>query len=133
MIKTLKVLGWVVGIGLIVIGVGRVVFPAATIPGSGILNATLDSESRAGGALLVGFGWAYLWAVRQSPIPVVCVRFLASVMGLLAVTRLISIVAAGMPEKTFVAAAAVEFTASALTYWYSTMGDQVSVPPDRST
>jgi hypothetical protein len=44
-------------------------------------------------------------------------------MALLAVSRVISIIDAGMPHSIFVAAAVVEFTAAALTYWYSTMGD----------
>jgi hypothetical protein len=122
MVKTLKILGWIAGISLIVLGVGRIVAPVATIPGGGTLNATLDSETRAGGALLIGMGWAYVWAVRQSAVPVTAVRFLAVVMGLLAATRLVSWAATGLPHPIFVVAAGVEFTVSALTYWYSTMG-----------
>jgi len=122
MVKTLKILGWIAGISLIALGVGRILDPVATIPGGVALNATLDSETRAGGALLIGMGWAYLWVVRQSAVPVTAARFLAVVMGLLAATRVVSWAAAGMPHPIFVVAAGVEFAVSALTYWYSTLG-----------
>jgi hypothetical protein len=120
-IRTLKVLGWVAGISLIALGIGRMLFSVATIPGGGAVNPTIDTETRAGGALLIAFGVAYVWAVRQSPIPSALLRFLAIAMALLAVSRVISIVAAGMPHWIFVVSTVVEFAAAALTYWYSTM------------
>ena len=76
-IRTLKVLGWVVGIALIALGVGRMLFSMATIPGGGAVNPTVDTETRAGGALLIAMGLAYVWAMRQSPIPSALLRFLA--------------------------------------------------------
>jgi hypothetical protein len=120
-IRTLKVLGWVAGISLIALGIGRMLFSVATIPGGGAVNPTIDTETRAGGALLIALGVAYVWAVRQSPIPSALLRFLAIAMALLAVSRVISIVAAGMPYWIFVVSTVVEFAAAALTYWYSTM------------
>ena len=123
-IRTLKLLGWVAGISLIALGIGRMLFPMETIPGGGAVNPTIDTETRAGGALLIALGFAYVWAVRQSPIPSALLRFLAITMALLAVSRVISIVAAGMPHSIFVAAAVIEFTTAALTFWYSTMGDR---------
>lgn len=121
--RILKVLGWVAGITLIALGVGRVLFSMATIPGGGAVNATVDTETRAGGALLIAFGIAYVWAMRRSPIPSTLLRFLALTMALLAVSRLISMVDAGMPHWIFVVSTGIEFTAAALTYWLATMGD----------
>jgi hypothetical protein len=121
--RILKVFGWIAGITLIVLGIGRVLFSMATIPGGGAVNPTVDTETRAGGALLIAFGIAYVWAMRRSPIPSTLLRFLALTMALLAASRLISMVDAGMPHWIFVVSTVVEFTAAALTYWYSTMGD----------
>ncbi|MCV7191470.1 DUF4345 domain-containing protein [Mycolicibacterium brumae] len=121
-VKTLKALGWVTGFALIGLGVGRIFFPSETMPGAGEMSATMDSETRAAGALLIAMGAGYLWAVRQTEIPVAAVRFLAASMGLLALTRVVSIVAVGMPDPVFAAAAGVEFAAAALTWWYSCLG-----------
>jgi hypothetical protein len=122
-IKILKLLGLVVGGALIALGVGRVLFSMTTIPGGGAVNPTVDTETRAGGALLIALGFAYIWAVRRSPIPSALLRFLAVTMALLAVARVISMIATGTPHWIFVASTAVEVTAAALTYWYSIMRD----------
>ncbi|WP_396913774.1 DUF4345 domain-containing protein [Mycolicibacterium sp.] len=122
-IRTLRVLGWIVGSCLVGLGVGRILFPVATIPGATAMNATVDSETRAGGALLIALGVGYLWAVRRSPIPATLLRFLALGMGLLALTRVVSIVATGVPHPIFVVAMVVEIVASVLTFWYSTLRD----------
>lgn len=125
-IKILRTLGAVAGIALIALGAGRVLFPIDTIPGGNALNPSLDTETRAGGALLIAFGCSYVWATCQWPIPSALLRFLAATMALLAVARVISMVDTGMPHWIFVASTAVEFTAAALTYWYSTMRDDQS-------
>jgi hypothetical protein len=122
--RTLKVLGWVVGIALIALGAGRMLFSMVTIPGGGAVNPTVDTETRAGGALLIALGVAYVWAMRQSPIPSALLRFLALTMALLAVSRVISIIDVGMPHWIFVVGGIVEFIAAVLTYWYSTMGSR---------
>jgi hypothetical protein len=66
-IRTLKLLGWFAGIALIALGIGRMLFPMETIPGGGAVNPTVDTETRAGGALLIAF--AYVWAMRRSRRP----------------------------------------------------------------
>lgn len=123
-IKTPKLLGWIVGIVLIALGISRILFSTASIPGGGPVNPTVDNESRAAGALMIAFGLAYIWAVRRSPIPLALLRLLAMTMGLLAVARVISMAVSGMPHWTFTAFAVVEFIAAAITYWYSTMGGE---------
>ncbi|OMC38093.1 hypothetical protein A5740_03155 [Mycobacterium sp. GA-1841] len=75
------------------------------------------------GIALIAFGCGYVWAVCQRTVPSALLRFLAATMALLAVARVISMVDTGRPHWIFVASAAVEFTAAALTYWYSTMRD----------
>lgn len=131
MVKILKLLGWVVGIVLIALGLGRVVFSTDTIPGSGAVNASLDSETRAGGVLLIALGAAYIWAVSRSPIPSALLRFLALTMALLAVARLISMMLTGMPHGIFLALTVIEFATAALTCWYSTMRDDRQITATR--
>lgn len=123
MLRTLKALGWVVGLSLLALGVARMLLPIDTIPGSGSLNATLDSETRAGGALLIGVGYGYIWAVRQPRIPVHMLRVLALIMAALVLSRVISAVLMGMPHPIFVVAGVVELLAAVLTLVYSTMVD----------
>ncbi|MGV0771251.1 DUF4345 domain-containing protein [Mycobacterium syngnathidarum] len=123
-IKILRMLGGAVGIALIALGVGRVLFSTATIPAGGAVNASLDTEIRADGVLLIVFGCAYVWAVQHWPIPTALLRFLAASMALLAVARLISMIDAGVPHWIFMTSAGVELMAAVLTYWYSTMRKQ---------
>ena len=42
-VRTLKILGWVTGVSLMVLGAGRIFFPLETIPGAGAVTATLVS------------------------------------------------------------------------------------------
>lgn len=125
-IKILKLLGRVVGVALTALGIGRMLFSVATIPGGGAVNATIDTETRAGGALLIALGIAYLWAMNRTPIPETLLRFLAATMALLAVARVISMSDAGVPHWIFVVSTVIEFSAAGLTYWYSTMSDGIS-------
>jgi hypothetical protein len=122
-IKTLRLLGWIAGITLITLGVSRMLFSMTAVPGGGAVNATVDSESRAAGALLITFGLAYIWAMRRSPIPSALLRVLAMTMALLAVARVISMIEIGLPHWIFTVFTAIEFIAAALTYWYSTLQD----------
>lgn len=88
------------------------------------MNATVDSETRAAGALLIGFGVGYLEAFRRNPVPAGAVRLLAATMALLGLSRLMSMADVGMPHPVFTAACAVEFAAAALTYWYASLADR---------
>lgn len=126
MIRTLRVFGWLSGLLLIALGISRMAFSLDSIPGAQEVNATVDSESRAAGALLIGFGVAYLEAFRRSPVPCGAVRLLAGTMALLGVSRLMSMADVGMPHPAFTVACVVEFAAAGLTYWYATLADHRS-------
>ena len=123
MVRALRVFGWLAGLLLIGIGLSRMAFSLDSIPDGQAVNATVDSETRAAGALLIGFGVAYLEAFRRSPIPAGAVRLLAATMALLGVSRLMSMADVGMPHPVFTVACAVEFVAAGLTYWYATLAD----------
>lgn len=123
-IKALRTFGWLTGLLLIALGISRMAFSLDSIPDGQTVNATVDSETRATGALLIGFGVGYLEAFRRSPIPAGAVRLLAATMALLGVSRLMSMADVGMPHPAFTAACAVEFAAAALTYWYATLAER---------
>lgn len=122
--KALRAFGWLAGLLLIGIGVSRMAFSLDAIPDGQQVNATVDSESRAAGALLIGFGLGYLEAFRRPQIPAGAVRLLAVTMALLGVARLISMADVGLPHPSFTAACVVEFVAAGLTYWYATLADR---------
>ena len=122
--RALQVFGWLTGLLLIGLGISRMAFGLDSIPAGQEVNATVDSESRAAGALLIGYGVGYLEAFRRSPIPAGAVRLLAGTMALIGVSRLISMTDAGMPHPAATAACVVEFAAAGLTYWYATMADR---------
>jgi hypothetical protein len=132
-IKTFKLLCWVAGTTLIALGVTRILFGMATVPGGGSVNPTLDNEIRTAGPLLISFGIAYIWAARRSPIPFALLRLLAMTMALLAVTRVISMIETGLPHWVFTVFTVIELIAAVFTYWYSTMGDDqpATAPPAR--
>ena len=119
-----KLFGWTLGVAMIVLGVARILFAMATVPGGGPVNPTIDSEYRESGVLLIALGFAYVWAVRQPAPPFALLRFLGITMALLGAARVISIVVAGWPHWIFVADTAAEFAIAVLTYWYSTTPDQ---------
>lgn len=124
MIRAFRIFGWFTGLLLIGLGISRMAFSLDSVPDGQEVNATVDSETRAAGALLIGFGVGYLEAFRRSPIPAGAVRLLAGIMALLGVSRLISMTNAGMPHPVFTAACVVEFAAAGLTYWYATLADR---------
>lgn len=124
MIRALRCFGWFSGVLLIALGLSRIAFSLDSIPGGQDVNATVDSETRAAGALLIGFGVGYLEAFRRTPIPTGAVRLLAGTMALLGLSRLISMTNAGMPHPAFIVACVVEFAAAGLTYWYATLADR---------
>ncbi|MGV0907576.1 DUF4345 domain-containing protein [Mycobacterium novum] len=124
MVKALRAFGWFSGLLLIAIGLSRMALSLDSIPDGQDVNATVDSESRAAGALLIGFGIGYIEAFRRARIPAGAVRLLALTMALLGMSRLISMADVGMPHPSFTVACVVEFVAAGLTYWYATLADR---------
>ncbi|MFG2825814.1 DUF4345 domain-containing protein [Kitasatospora sp. NPDC048365] len=96
-----RVLRWLVlamGIACVAIGLAHVALGNDSVPGAGSAGATVDSLQRFFGAIFAGYGLAWLWAARQSPIPATAVRWLAGVFLLGAVGRLLSLAVHGWPH-----------------------------------
>jgi Domain of unknown function (DUF4345) len=98
MAKTLKWLLVLMGISCIAIGAAHFLFGVASVPGEGTAGATVDSRERFYGAIFAGYGIAWIWAARQSPISSTAVRWLAGVFLLGGVGRLVSIAVHGSPN-----------------------------------
>ena len=59
--------------------------------GSGPTNASVDSRERFYATVFIGFGIAWIWAARQSPIPGAMMRVLAGIVLLSGIDRMISV------------------------------------------
>lgn len=98
MARLLRWLVWAMGIACITIGLAHVVFGIASVPGEAGSGATVDSRERFYGAIFLGYGVAWIWAGRQSPIPSTPVRWLAGIFLLGGLARLLSMVVHGAPH-----------------------------------
>ena len=114
MTREMKHLVLITGMVCVVLGLGQFVLGSQLAPGAAMANATTESAERFAGGVLIGFGLAWLWAARMSPIPLAVVRFLAGVLLLGATGRIISIAAQGWPHWFQLAQTAVEIVVPAL-------------------
>jgi uncharacterized protein YjeT (DUF2065 family) len=114
MARKLKHLVLVTGMVCVLLGLGQFVLGSQWTPGAAMANATTESAERFAGGILIGFGLAWLWAARISPIPLAVVRFLAGVLLLGATGRIISITAQGWPNWFQLAQTSVEIVVPTL-------------------
>ncbi|MCX5009749.1 DUF4345 domain-containing protein [Streptomyces sp. NBC_00555] len=117
MARTLKWLVLAMGAACVAIGLAHVALGNAAIPGAGSAGATVDSLGRFLGATFAGYGLAWIWAARQSPIPASAVRWLAAVFLLGAAGRLLSLAVHGWPNGFQVALTLVELVMPPLYFW----------------
>ncbi|MEV0993122.1 DUF4345 domain-containing protein [Streptomyces sp. NPDC049949] len=108
MARTLRVLTQLMGWANVAIGLLHVALGNAAIPGAGGAGATVDSWGRFMGAVFAGYGLAWLWAARQHPIPASAIRWLAGILLLGGVGRVLSLAAHGWPHWFQIALAAIE-------------------------
>ncbi|MFI0262328.1 DUF4345 domain-containing protein [Streptomyces sp. NPDC017056] len=71
------------------IGIVHLALGIDSVPGEGAAGATVDSRERFYGAIFLGYGLAWIRAARQSPIPATAVRWLAFVLLLGGIGRLL--------------------------------------------
>jgi hypothetical protein len=98
MARTLKWLVVIMGISCIAIGAFHFLLGTASVPGEGTAGATVDSRERFYGAIFLGYGIAWIWAARQSPISSTLVRWLAGIFLLGGIGRVVSLVVHGNPQ-----------------------------------
>ncbi|WP_280211380.1 DUF4345 domain-containing protein [Nocardia cyriacigeorgica] len=98
MTRALTWLTWTMGVACVAIGCYHLGLGKDSVPAMEWNGVTADSQSRFFGAIFVGYGLAWIWAVRQSPINLWAVRWLAGIFALGAVGRLISLAVHGWPH-----------------------------------
>ncbi|MFJ3926266.1 DUF4345 domain-containing protein [Streptomyces sp. NPDC090022] len=117
MARVLRVLTQVTGWACVAIGLLHVALGNAALPGATSAGATVDSWGRFMGAAFTGYGLAWLWAARQHPIPARAVRWLAGVLLLGGVGRLISLAVHGWPHGFQIALTVIELVMPPVYFW----------------
>lgn len=98
MARSLRFLVLLMGVTCVAIGVFHLALGIDSVPGEGGAGATVDSRERFYGAIFGGYGVAWIWAARQSPVPANIVRGLAGVFLLGGLGRLVSMIVHGRPQ-----------------------------------
>lgn len=115
--RTLRWLCWTMGIACVLIGLGHIAVGPEAVPDTGTPTATDDSQNRFFGAIFAGYGLAWIWAARRSPIPGDAVRWLAGIFFVGGLARLVSVAAHGWPHGFVIGLTVVELALPALYFW----------------
>ncbi|WP_327151139.1 DUF4345 domain-containing protein [Nocardia sp. NBC_01329] len=115
--KTLRWLCWVMGIVCVLIGIAHIVLGPAAVPDTGALTATDDNQNRFFGAIFAGYGLAWVWAVRQSPIRGDAIRWLAAIMFVGGLSRFISVAVHGWPHGFVIVLTVLELVLPPVYFW----------------
>ncbi|MFE3291301.1 DUF4345 domain-containing protein [Rhodococcus sp. NPDC059234] len=115
----LKGLTMAMGVACVAIGFLHMALGIDSVPDMGSSGVTADSQSRFFGAIFVGYGLAWIWAARRSPIPSVVVRWLAAVFMLGGVGRLISLAVYGVPHWFQIVLTVLELALPPVFFWLS--------------
>lgn len=78
------------------------------------------------GAIFLGYGLAWIWAARQSPISSRAVRWLAGIFLLGGVGRILSMALHGRPQWFQVALTVIELAVPPLYFWLSTADEKAA-------
>lgn len=99
------------------------------MPGEGAAGATVDSRERFYGAVFLGYGLAWLWAARQSPVPSAAVRWLAGIFLLGGVGRLLSLAVHGAPQGFQTVLTALEIALPPVYFWLAAADERAAARP----
>ncbi|WP_406865528.1 DUF4345 domain-containing protein [Streptomyces sp. HUAS MG47] len=114
------------GYACVAIGLFHVLLGIASVPGEESAGATVDSRERFYNAIFLGFGLAWIWAARQSPIPAGLVRGLTAVFLLGGVGRLLSMAVHGMPHWWQVPLTALELGLPPVYFWLASADERAA-------
>lgn len=107
------------GVACAAIGVYHLLLGISSVPGEGSAGATVDSRERFYNAIFFGYGLAWIWAARQSPLPLNLIRGLVALFLLGGIGRLLSLAAWGQPHWFQLALTVVELALPLLFFWLS--------------
>lgn len=98
MVRVLKALMWTMGVACIAIGLFHLALGIDSVPGEATVGATVDSRERFYGAVFIGYGAAWIAAVRQSPVRRIHVWWLAGIFLVGGLGRVLSMAVHGQPH-----------------------------------
>ncbi|GAA3988427.1 hypothetical protein GCM10022247_03590 [Allokutzneria multivorans] len=124
MVKLLRVLLLVTGVACVAIGAYHIALGIDSVPGEAGAGATVDSRERFYNAIFLGYGLAWVWAARQTPISARAVRWLAGIMLLGGVGRVLSMLVHGQPHWFQVPLTVIEFVLPAVFFWLATADER---------
>ncbi|WP_433656663.1 DUF4345 domain-containing protein [Nocardia sp. CA-128927] len=124
MATALKWLSMAMGVACVAIGIFHLAAGIDGIPGMGSSGVTADSQTRFFGAIFLGYGVAWIWAARQTPIPSTVIRWLAGIFLLGAVGRFISVAVYGWPQWFQIVLTAIEVVLPPIYLWLATADEK---------
>ena len=101
MVGTLRILVAATGVTIVGIALAHLILGGAAVVGGSPLNATAEGEHRFFAALLLSFGFAFLWCARDIDRKRRPLDFLAGTLLLGGVARLASIAVSGPPNAFY--------------------------------
>ncbi|MFJ9696168.1 DUF4345 domain-containing protein [Kitasatospora sp. NPDC101183] len=132
MAGALRLLAWVMGVACVAIGIEHVLLGNAAIPGGAGADPTMDSFGRFMGAVFAGYGAAWIWAVRQRPVPAWAVRWLAGVFLLGGLGRVLSVAVKGWPDAFQVVLMVIELGLAPVYLWLADADQRAAAATRRS-
>lgn len=108
----------VFGIVCCLIALSHIVVGTATIPGGGVVNATMDSEVRFYSCMFFGFGAALVWCSRDLRARIELFNSLLAVFFFGGLARIVSAVQVGPPNRVFVLLGLIELVLPPLLWWW---------------
>ncbi|MFI7120768.1 DUF4345 domain-containing protein [Amycolatopsis sp. NPDC049868] len=126
MARLLKALMLIMGIACVAIGVFHFALGVDSVPGEASAGPTVDSRERYYGAIFLGYGLAWIWAARRSPISPTAVRWLAGVFLLGGAGRLLSLAVHGEPHWFQIALTVIELALPPLYFVLATADEKAS-------
>jgi hypothetical protein len=117
----LKWLAVATGATCAAIGLYHLTLGISSVPGEGrattLAGVTVDSRERFYNAIFFGYGTAWIWVARQSPIPAKFVRWLAGLLFLGGIGRLLSLIQHGPPHWFQIPLIVIELAVPPLYVW----------------
>jgi hypothetical protein len=117
MLGALRILLGIGGIAAVGVSSLHIAFGPGVIPGSIPVNATMDSEDRFYAVMFLAYGVVMLWTLRDLERKLSVMRFLALVLFVGGLARIVSLIAVGLPHPFFIAMTIVELALPPVVLW----------------
>ncbi len=132
MLRTLRILMLVAGVACVAIGAYHLLLGIDSVPGEAGAGATVDSRERFYNAVFLGYGVAWIAAARRAPVRATDVRWLAAILFLGGLGRLLSLLVHGQPHWFQLPLTAIELVVPPVLYWLAGAATRRPAPTSSS-